>query len=124
MKKFNKLKFLSRLGFVDRRFNNETGRFEQSPVDVLKSYLALFLRVTFGLRVIFSVFFDREDSIQLIIGEYLWNHRTIQFESLNCWSLPGNCYNHVRPDTAKNFLALAVSQSKLKNLKICFFVVY
>lgn len=75
MKQFSKLKFLGLLGLVDRRFNFETGRFEKSASALFNCYLALFLRITFALRLCFSSFYDREDPIQLIIGG-----RTILFE--------------------------------------------
>ena len=69
MKKFNKLNFLALLGFVDRKFNYDTNCFEKSTSALLCSYLALVLRMTFALRLIFSVFFDRQDPIQLVIGD-------------------------------------------------------
>ena len=68
MKKFNKLDFLTLLGLVDRKFNYETGRFEKSTGTFFKACFVFLIRITFCLRLIFSAFFEREDSIQLIIG--------------------------------------------------------
>ena len=68
MKQFNKVKLLSHLGLLACKFDRTTGRFEKSVFLRLRSLLILFLIISFPFKFYLSVFFRREDPIQLRIG--------------------------------------------------------
>ena len=68
MKRFSKIKFLESVGFLRSRFNDETGEFERSVYVNFKSNLIMLLKVIILLRVYISIWFKREDLVQLWIG--------------------------------------------------------
>lgn len=65
MNKFNKLDFLVSVGLVNARFNYVSLKFERSISIRLWCYLNSFLKFTFPFKIFLSMFFAREDRIQL-----------------------------------------------------------
>lgn len=68
MKKFSKIAFLQTNGLMSRKFNYETGQFEFSGYLLVYSYLTLFIKVSFPLKLYVSLFWERQDVAQLWIG--------------------------------------------------------
>ena len=65
MRKFNKVEFLISVGLLNAKFNYETLKFERSAYLRWKCYLNTLLKASFPFKMFFSVFFAREDLIQL-----------------------------------------------------------
>lgn len=65
MRTFNKIEFLTSVGFLDARYNPDSQKFESSFYLRLKCYLNTLLKATFPLKMFVSPFFAREDPIQL-----------------------------------------------------------
>lgn len=67
-KEFSKIKFLQTWCLLNRRFNYDTLKFEPSWWLRLRCYIITFFKATLPLKLIVSLFFEREDEIQLVIG--------------------------------------------------------
>lgn len=67
-KTFNKVRFLTIFGFIDSRFNIDTLRFEKSTLHRLNAWFMALTKASFCFKFWFSNQFEREDSIQLAIG--------------------------------------------------------
>lgn len=67
-KKFSKVQFLQSNGLMQRLYNYETNEFERSWPLHLKSYFTLLVKVSFPLKLVVSVFYDRDDRAQIFIG--------------------------------------------------------
>lgn len=65
---FSKLDFLVSCGLLDRKFNFQTLQFESSLRRRLRSVLVLAVQESFLVSFYLSPFFEREDPIQLAIG--------------------------------------------------------
>ena len=70
MKEFSKIKFLQTHCLLNRKFNYETLKFEQNWPLRLRCYFVTFLEVTIPLKVAMGPLFERENEIQLWIGEF------------------------------------------------------
>ena len=68
MKKFNKVKLLVIMGFLNARFNYETLQFETSFSMGFKTYLKVLLKVTMPLKFFVSIFLPRKSVTQIYIG--------------------------------------------------------
>ena len=68
MKKFSKVRYLEGVGLLNRKFDHETLEFQPSLYLSFNSYFALFIRVTWPLKLFVSLFWPREHIFQLIIG--------------------------------------------------------
>ena len=66
--KFNKVRFLTILGFINSRFNYDTLKFEKSFRLRLHACLMALLKASFCLRFSVSNLFEREETVQLWIG--------------------------------------------------------
>ena len=69
-----KVRFLESIGLFTRRFNHETLQFEQSWYLRLKSKLILFVELLIALKIGASPLFEREDPVQLFIGNVIPEH--------------------------------------------------
>ena len=69
MKKFNKVNFLQNWGLLNGRFNFNTLRFDRHWPLRFRCDLLTFFKATLPLKLVVSLFFEREDEIQLLIGE-------------------------------------------------------
>ena len=67
---FSKLRFLQCIGLLDRRFNYDTQKLEKSRPLYLYCQLVLLLDLVHCARLFVSIFWRREDSVQLIVGNY------------------------------------------------------
>ena len=68
MKQFSKVNFLQANGLMQRRYNFETGQFEFSSLLLLNSYITLIVKITLPLKLLVSLFWERQDIAQLYIG--------------------------------------------------------
>lgn len=68
-KLFNKVKFLQTWALLNSRFNYETLKFERYWPLRLRCDLITFFKATLPLKLIVSLFFERDDEIQLLIGK-------------------------------------------------------
>lgn len=65
MNEFNKLNFLTSVGLVNARFDYVSLKFERSTKIRLWCYLHTLLKVLFPFKMYLSMFYVREDPIQL-----------------------------------------------------------
>ena len=65
MRKFNKIDFLTSVGFLNARYNPDSQKFERSVYVRLKCYLHILLETLLPIKIFFSAFYEREDPIQL-----------------------------------------------------------
>ena len=68
MAEFSKIRFFSNLGLLAYRFNYELQRFESSLLQRFKATLILLLMTSFSFKYYLSTLFDRQDPVQLAIG--------------------------------------------------------
>ena len=68
MKQFSKVNFLQGNGLMQRRYNFETGQFDFSSFLLFNSYITLLVKITFPLKLLVSLFWERKDVTQLYIG--------------------------------------------------------
>lgn len=66
MKQFSKVKYLESVGLLHEKFNFEKLEFEPSFYLLLNSYFALFIRVTWPLKLFVSLFWPRTHVYQLL----------------------------------------------------------
>lgn len=64
-KKFNKVKFLTILGFINSRFNYDTLRFEKSTLLRLNACFMALIKASFCFKFWLSNQFERDDPIQV-----------------------------------------------------------
>lgn len=65
MRTFNKVDFLTSVGFLNARYNVDSQKFESSAYVRLKCYLHTLLKAFFPFKLFLSAFYAREDPIQL-----------------------------------------------------------
>lgn len=75
--KFNKVRFLTILGFINSRFNHDTLKFEKSARLRLNAYLMALVKAGFCARFSVSNLFEREDTRQLWIGNACQLNRSL-----------------------------------------------
>lgn len=68
MDKFNKVKFLQAQGLMQQSYDYEKLEFQPSLYLKLNSYLTLFIKTTFPLKIFLSTFWERQSIVQLFIG--------------------------------------------------------
>ena len=67
-RRFNKVDFLTKIGFISSRFNHDTLKFENSVRHRMNACFMAFVKANFCLKFSLSNLFEREDTIQLWIG--------------------------------------------------------
>ena len=68
MKQFSKVNFFQANGLIQRRYNFETDQFDFSSFLLLYSYITFFVKLTCPLKLLISLFWERENLAQLYIG--------------------------------------------------------
>ena len=69
MKQFNKVNFLQNWGLLNGRFNFDTLRFERPWSLRFRCDVLAFFKAAVPIKLVVSLFFEREDEIQLLIGK-------------------------------------------------------
>lgn len=76
MKRFSKIKFLNRIGFVNVKFDGVRFESSRSACTIISSYakglLMWVLVVTVPLKLFLSIFYESDDLRQLYIGSHLY----------------------------------------------------